>query len=339
MGKIANKKHLSLDVSKNEDWIKYNHKEHRTYDHVDASWRKKLELLNSQQKSKLFFKYALEGNKKMLKAIYGAEGEPLDINARDKDNNTALMFAVKSGQKEVVKWLLEIGANPNYTNTLGFSPLHLAVRKNDLELTSLIIDNGADINIKGKYGEAPIFDAVFENNGKMIEALIINGTPVDVVNTNKQTPLMRAVEYKSRQEALKVLLQYGADVNLADAFGKNCLIRAIEHQNNAMMDVLIKAGTNLNAQDNKNMTAVHHACKMGNREALRILISKGADVFAKDIRGLMAQYVARKHNHPECAQIVEKAQKIIKSNLSDKQKQDALTEFGRHNRVENSCIK
>lgn len=339
MGKIANKKHLSLDISKNEDWIKYNHKEHRTYDHVDSNWRKKLCLLTSKQKSQLFFKYALEGNKKMLKAIYSADGEPFDINAEDKDNNTALMFAVKSGQKEVVKWLLEIGANADYINTLGFSPLHLAVRKNDLELTACLLDAGADINIKGKYGEAPIFDAVFENNGKMIEALILNGTPVDVMNGNRQTPLMRAVEHKSRQEALITLLRYGADVNLADVFGKNCLMRAIEHNNNAMMDVLIKAGTDLNAKDKKGATAVCYACKMGNREALRILISKGADVFAKDIRGLAAQDIARRHSHPECAQIVEKAQKIINSNLSEKQKHEALLEFGKHNRVENSCVK
>ena len=163
MKKYSKKKHLSLDIFQDENWVKYNHKQNRTYRNVDDNWREQLDLMTASKKQQLFFKYAFEGNKKMLKAIYNAGGEKLDINAFDKDHNNALMLALKSGAKETINYLVSIGVNPNYINARGFSPLHFAVRKNNLDLVAVLIDNGADINIKDKIGQTAIFDAVYEN--------------------------------------------------------------------------------------------------------------------------------------------------------------------------------
>ncbi len=340
MKKYSTKKHLSLDICQNENWAKYNHKQNRTYRNVPANWREKLAELSAEQKSELFFKYALEGNKKMLKAIYTADGEPLNINAKDRDNNNALMFAIKSGDRDTVEYLLSIGIETDYINTIGFSPMHLAVRKNNLNLVALLVDNNADINIQDKLGRTPIFDAVCENNGKMINALAINGISVDTTDNHGTTPLMIAVEDQSRQESFIALINLGADVNAKDNNGKNALIRAIEHDNNAMMDMLFKSGIDIDATDRNFMTAVHHCAKMGNREALRILISKGADIFGFDRKGRRAVDIANQYKNFGCAQILEKAEKIYSNpNLTESQRVDALREFGRHNKVINSCVR
>lgn len=338
--KYSKKKHLSLDICQNENWAKYNHKQNRTYRNVPANWREKLAELSAEQKSELFFKYALEGNKKMLKAIYSADGEPLNINAKDRDNNNALMFAIKSGDRDTVEYLLSIGIETDYINTIGFSPMHLAVRKNDLNLVALLVDNNADINIQDKLGRAPIFDAVCENNGKMINALAINGMFVDTTDNHGTTPLMIAVEDQSRQESFIALINLGADVNAKDNNGKNALMRAIEHENNAMMDMLFKSGIDIDAIDRNFMTAVHHCAKMGNREALRILISKGADIFCRDKKGRTAIDIAKQYKNYGCAEILTKAQGIYyNQSLGLDQKMQMLKEFGKHNKVINSCVR
>ena len=65
----------------------------------------------------------------------------------DSDGNTALMFAVKSGKKEAVEYLLKQKATVDHVNNLGLTPLHLAVRKNSQDMVRVLLEYGADINI------------------------------------------------------------------------------------------------------------------------------------------------------------------------------------------------
>lgn len=339
MKKYSKKKHLSLHISENENWTNYNRKETRTYANLYADWKERLNNISKEEKQHLFFKYALEGNKKMLKYIIRTVGS-VDINAFDSDNNNALMFALKSGNVASVKYLMSLGIDANYINVKGFSPLHFAVRKNNLNLVALLVDGGADINIKDAKGQTVIFDAVYENNTQMISALLLNGVDINSQDYHDVTPLHIAVEDKSRFEALYTLINNGANINAVDKNGKNALMKAIEHNNNSVMDCLIKCGTDLNHTDAKGGTAIMYCAKMGNREALRVLISKGANVLAVDKFGKKAVDIAKKQNHSGCVEILTKAEKIYKApHLTNEQKVEMLKDFGTHNKSPNSCAR
>ncbi len=339
MKKYYQKKHLSLDVNVNESWVKKNHKEHRTYRNVDDHWKTNLEDFEGSHKLNLFFKYALEGNKKMLKYIFEADGDSFNINAFDKDNNNVLMYAVKSGRGEVVKYLLEIGVNPNYTNIIGLSPFHLAVRKNSFELVATLYDNGADINIADLEEQTAMFDAVCENNPKMIACLSLNGANIDAVNYNGETPLMISAHKAKRQEAMLQLIYLGANVNAKDKSGKNAFMHAILCENNPMMDILLKNGTNMEAKDNNGLTALMYCAGTGNREGLRVLVARGANIFAKDNKGKTAIDYAKEHGFKTCEEVLAKAERICRSDLTDLEKKELLKEFAKHNKVTNSCAR
>lgn len=340
MKKFYTKKHLSLDIAEKENWQKFNHKQERTYRNVDDNWQSKLTKLSSEQKSKLLFKYAYEGNLKMVKAITNSEGEVCNVDYLDKDNNLALMYAIKGGKKAIVEYLAKRTSNIDCLNLKGFSPLHLAVRKNRLDLVAVLVDNGANINIKDKDGRIVLFDAVAENNTQMINALILNGCDKDSCDKNRITPLMYAIEATHRQIAMCELIRLGANVNYQDAYwGKNALMHAIKCDNRAAMDILMKNGADIFAKDKNGRTALMYCAKMGNREGIRVLISKGVDIFAKDIEGKTAQDIALYNCAHGSAQILAKAEKIYKSNLSEEQKKQQLKIFAKHNKVENSCAK
>lgn len=339
MKKYYTKKHLSLQIAQKEDWSKFNHKQERSYRNVDDNWKEKLNATSSLQKLELLFKYAYEGNLKMVKAIINAEGERVNIDQLDKDNNSVLMYAIKGGKADVVEYIAKRTLRLNTNNGKNLTPLHLAVRKNRLDLVAILVDNGANINICGERGRSVMFDAVAENNLEMICALKLNGCSVNSKDKDGITPLMYSTWQNNRQMAMYELLRLGANVDDADKEGKTAFMHAIVADNRSAMDILLKRKTNINAKDHKGNTPLMYCAKCGDREGIRVLISKGANLFAKNNNGKTALDVADSHNFKGSAEILAKAQKIAQSNLSDEQKVAMLKDFAKHNKVQNSCAK
>lgn len=72
-----------------------------------------------------------------------------DPNLVEKDEgNTALHTAVEAKRSDIVRLLLDRGANPNAQNYLGNTPLHQAAKHGEVELSQLLIEYGADVNLR-----------------------------------------------------------------------------------------------------------------------------------------------------------------------------------------------
>ncbi|WP_167882252.1 ankyrin repeat domain-containing protein [Leptospira langatensis] len=81
-----------------------------------------------------------------------------DIHAKSKSKfslgNTALHSAVASWKTDAVALLLEYGANPNFTQEGGFSPLHIAAsRQGSEQIVHLLLQKGADPDLKTEDGK------------------------------------------------------------------------------------------------------------------------------------------------------------------------------------------
>ena len=141
-------------------------------------------------------------------------------------------------------------------------------------------------------------------------------------------------------KALCELIRLGANVNYQPpSTYRTALMHAIKHDNRSAMDILMKQGANLNEKDKFGRTALMYCAKVGNREGIRVLISRGADIFSKDIEGKTAYDIAMFNCAHGSAEILAKAQKIMKSSLSEEEKAQELKKFAKHNKVENSCAK
>lgn len=337
MKKYKDKKHLPLKISSEESWAQYNKKKIRRYANTDDHWKDNLQELPANEQQSLLFKYALEGNKKMVKFLN--ENCDIDLNAKDVDGNSSLLFAVKSGKREVVDYLLKQGVLVDCVDNFGITPMHLAVRKNSETLVRLLLEYGADINIVDDYNQTPIFDAVMENNKKMIEYLFESGANINHKNNEGRTPLMVSAFKKERQEAMLGLLKSGAKVDEKDNAGKTAFMHTINNNNGAMMDILLKAKTDFNLADVNGNTPIMYCAKRGNREGLRVLISRGAKVLVKNNEGHLASDIAKKYGNSSCVDILKKAEKIYLSDLANEEKVAMLKEFAMHNRVQNSCIR
>lgn len=69
----------------------------------------------------------------------------MDVNAKDKDGNPALMAAAAKGQRETVKALIEEGADVNAKSKYGWTALGLAEREGhtETEVVNLLKEHGA----------------------------------------------------------------------------------------------------------------------------------------------------------------------------------------------------
>lgn len=97
-----------------------------------------------------------------------------NINIKNRSQNTPLHIAIEKGNKEIVKLLLEKGADINAQGEYMLSPLHLAIHKESPELVRLLVAQGANLNIKPN-GKTPLeyaHDCVYLYGKPQVESIV-----------------------------------------------------------------------------------------------------------------------------------------------------------------------
>jgi len=117
----------------------------------------------------LFAQYASMGNMQQVKEFVENGG---DINTNE-DGRTALYFAAANGHVDIVRFLLENGADPNMQDSFSkTTPLFIAVQRQvSNEIIELLLVNGADPNICELYGDTSLQFALNCNNKAAAEII------------------------------------------------------------------------------------------------------------------------------------------------------------------------
>ena len=119
---------------------------------------------------------ASSGNFKVVRILI--EYGPVDINARDDDGWTPLLWAsgrhnFKDGS--VLRLLLEHGAEINVQNRVGRTPLHRASFNGALEVVRLLLEHGADVEAKNIVGGTALQEAAERGHDAVVELLLEYG--------------------------------------------------------------------------------------------------------------------------------------------------------------------
>jgi len=126
-----------------------------------------------------------------------------DVISRDIE---ALFFmAVRKGQLEIVRCLLNHGAPVNLEQKHGETALHCAAARDHIPVAELLISHGASVNCRNTHGDTPLH---LVKSAGMAELLCSHGTSVNIRNTNGNTPLHLA----RNAEIVEKLFSYGANL-------------------------------------------------------------------------------------------------------------------------------
>lgn len=122
-------------------------------------------------------------------AKYVSDGA--DLNATDSDGRTPLACAIRGGSMEVVKALVEGGANVNKNSEEGL-PLYLAAREGRVDMVTLLLDNEADINARDASGATALHGAAIGGSRAVAELLLAKGADANAQNSMGLTALSLA---------------------------------------------------------------------------------------------------------------------------------------------------
>jgi len=135
---------------------------------------------------------------------------PDQTNTYSVDGFTPLGLASFFGNIEVVKILIDNGANPNIASNNRFkvTPLHSACAISNYVIAEILIKNGADVNAKQMQNVTPLHSAAHNGHAKLVKLLIDNGADINSKMDNGQTPLFMAEE-KEFKETIDILKKKG----------------------------------------------------------------------------------------------------------------------------------
>jgi ankyrin repeat protein len=148
-----------------------------------------------------------------------------DMRVHDKRGNTPLHFAAENGLLEVSQILLERNADVNSQNNHGSTPLLLASEFGHPDVVQLLLGHNADLYLRDADGDTPLHCAAVGGQVEVARILIELNVEVNSRNEEGSTPLHLAARgSRSLREGsaavVRLLLDYGADVQVRDLSGK-----------------------------------------------------------------------------------------------------------------------
>jgi ankyrin repeat protein len=206
------------------------------------------------------------------------------LNQTDGIGRTALALAVTLGSEDIVRSLLDAGADTSIVS--GETLLNCAARNRYDAIVDLLLHHQPLTSLWEFPSEKDeraqqLLGAFIKGDEKLARRLLELGVDVDARDVDGGTALQWAAWY-GYSGIVAILLDYGADVDAADhTSGRRALHEAAKHGHLETLKLLLVRGAKVDARDRLSWTPLHHAATQGGWRVVEVLLQHGADVNAK----------------------------------------------------------
>lgn len=198
----------------------------------------------------------------MVSVFLESLGENEPRHEIEKFWTTPLIHAEsKDCKPEVVRLLLEAGADPNDCDGFGMFPL---MHSRHVQITRMLLEAGADIHAVEPQGRTALF---FSPRADIVKLLLEKGANPYVKEQDGATPLM----YARTPAVAQALMGAGADADARTQDGRTVLHCATMFQRLTMVKFWLKQGINPDAVDNYGKTAYDYAEELDDVELMSLL--------------------------------------------------------------------
>ncbi len=222
---------------------------------------------------------AKKGDIPALKTIL--DRNPEQINAPGEYGRSPLEEALWAKQGEAARFLVEAGADVNWKDAEGISPLAIACVGGDLTTAALLIDHKALIDgADSILGYTPLHVAALGGHAAVVRLLVDKGARLDPRSTNGRTPLAMAVE-NGKRECVEALLGRGAAAETLDDMGCTPLHRAVLAADQEIVKLLLAKKVDARVRNVYGNTPLDIAVRQGLTEIADLLSPTGKAPAAK----------------------------------------------------------
>lgn len=212
--------------------------------------------------------------------VRGAIERRQTVNVRfalgKREEVTPLMIATESGNIEIVRMLLEAGANVDAANSLGETALFYAVQNRNHEIFKILIENDANPWIRASADRSILALACgLVGNAAIVRLLLSNESGIEISDEDWSYCLQAAAS-NDNLEVIEILIKEARGVNLY-ANGRTPLHCAVKWGSPDCAALLISAGAEINAIDQIGDTPLHYAIAREDLPMVRLLIQNGAN--------------------------------------------------------------
>jgi len=200
-----------------------------------------------------------------------------------------LMFAAQAGNLDLIKLLVEHGAEVNAGALSGAPPLQFACMDGKIETVNYLIEHGASLT----NATASLCWAAWRGYSNIVVLLVEKGVPIDQSAGEVGTPLQRALQGGFVNIAA-FLVKHGADIKKPEG-GSTPLHNAVRFGSLEAVKFCLDAGADVNAKDSYGVTPLMYAASGNNVDAAKLLLEHGADAQLKNPRGQTAMDLVSRH--------------------------------------------
>ena len=258
------------------------------------------------------------------------------IDSVTKEGLTPLMIAAGNDNLQAVKCLLKQGADPSLQDIKGWSGLHssslggnpevielmlshvpsidsitkegltplmIAALNDKLQAVKYLLEQGADPSLQNNKGWSALHSASLDGNPEVIE-LILNHVPnIDSITKEGDTPLLIAAR-NDKLQAVKYLLQQGADPSLQDHDGWNVLHSASKFGNPEIIELMLSHVPSIDSITKEGVTPLMIAASNDKLQAVKYLLKQGADPSLQDNKGCNVLHCASLGGNTEVIELM-----------------------------------
>ncbi|MDD5170608.1 MAG: ankyrin repeat domain-containing protein [Syntrophales bacterium] len=201
----------------------------------------------------LYFDASVNGN--IIIVMRLIEEKFVDVNTRDRFGWTGCMYAARYGYEGLFEYFLSRKIDIDQAEDKGQTLLMIAVSARNYEIVRLLMEAGADPTIQDKEGYTALMWAIFDRSWDGIPLLLATGKGINIRNTDGETALHMVIS-AGRMDLIPLFINHGADLNIMDKSGTTTLMIAAKAGNEDMIRYLVEMGADMNLKNGEGKTAL-----------------------------------------------------------------------------------